>query len=120
MSAIVARRSIHPVSPGFAVTLLRYPFLCAFCLDPCGLGIYAYLHFWESLLVCAMRNSAKTVPDLSAALLASMLVDGHVGACGCYIKIFRTSLALLSLALSTEGSSNLHLAPIPRKMVQQS
>ena len=56
-----------------------------------GLGIYAYLHFWESLLVCAMRNSTKTVPELTAALLASMLADGHVGACGCNIKMFRTA-----------------------------
>ena len=38
----------------------------------------------------AMRNSAKTEPDLSAALLVSMLVDGHVAACGCNIKMFRT------------------------------
>ena len=57
--------------------------------------------------MCAMRNSAKTVPDLSAALLASMLVDGLVGACGCDIKMIRTDIMHSTLAYpATQEDAN--------------
>ena len=78
------------MSLGFAVMLLRcFLSLCV---------LFGSLRAWHlrvlTLLGIPTRvcyaYCAKTVPDLSAALLASMLVDGHVGACGCNIKMFRT------------------------------
>ena len=89
VSSTVPGGPITPVFRGFAFTVLWCSKLCAFCLDPCGLGIYACLRIWNpySCVLCVFPPKQCSRPE---CCVACPYAYGHVCASGCNINMFRT------------------------------